>query len=290
MKPTSRNIVKTKSGSYKIVPKAAPKKKAAVPKRQEISAPLTQTRIMQTGVPSVSTSYTSGDGRTRVKHREYIGDVRGSSTFSVTSFNINPGLSSVFSWLPRIARSYESYKFHKLCVEYETQKSANTDGSVMLAIDFDASDSAPTNKVQLMSYHNAVRSAAWAECKYEASAQDLAKFGTQRYVRAGSLSANQDIKTYDVGVLHVATQGCPVADIGELYLSYDVELITPQSDTYNDYNAISAKIVAGSGVTRSNIYGTGATVTGGLGVQASGNTLTFPAADQWLVQFFLETS
>jgi hypothetical protein len=157
----------------------------------------------------------------------------------------------------------------------------------MIAVDFDASDSAPTNKQQLMSYHNAVRSAAWAESKYEASAQDLVKFGTQRFVRSGALSANQDIKTFDVGNLYVATQGCPIASIGELYLSYDVEFMTPQSNTYNDYNAISAKVVAGSSVSRTAIYGTGPTVTGGLGVSANSNTLTFPSAGQWLVHFYL---
>jgi len=286
MKPTARNIVKTKSGSYKVVPKAAPKK-GSVPKRQEISAPLTQTRIMQTGVPSVSSSYASGDGRMRVKHREYIGDVTGTSIFGISSYAINPGLSTTFAWLPSIARNYESYRFHKLCIEYETQKSANTDGSVMIAIAFDASDAAPTNKQQLMSFHNAVRSAAWAECKYEASSADLTKFGSSRFVRSGALSANQDIKTFDVGNLFVATQGCPIASIGELYLSYDVEFMTPQSNTYNDYNAISAKVVAGSSVSKTAIYGTGPTVTGGLGVSASSNTLTFPSAGQWLVNYFL---
>lgn len=181
-------------------------KKKATPKKGKKTngvtyAPLAVSRSMKTSMPMVSGSAYSDDGRIRVHHREYIGDVNGSVNFSVTRYAINPGLQSVFTWLAPVANQYESYLFRNLAFEFETQKSANTSGSIMLAVDFDASDSAPANKQQLMSYHDSVRSAVWNECCFTCDQRDLQKFGVQRYVRSGALAANLDIKTFDVGNL-----------------------------------------------------------------------------------------
>ncbi len=193
-------------------------------------APVAMMRISRTGVPDVSGSPYVGDGRIRVRHREYLADVAGSVAFAATGYAINPGLATSFPWLSNLAKNFESFLFRRLSFEFETQKSTATSGTVMLAIDFDAADAAPTTKTALMTYHNAVRSAAWAECQYRSDGADLRKFGVQRYIRTAALAANLDIKTYDVGNLYVATQGeADTTAIGELYVVYDVELITPQS-------------------------------------------------------------
>lgn len=192
-------------------------------------APVAQSRLMKTAVPSVSGSPYSGDGSVRIRHREYIGDVSSSIAFANSQFSVNPGLAATFPWLSVIAANYESYLFTSLSFEYETQVSTATSGTLMLAIDFDAADAAPVSKVQLMSYHNAVRSPLWSECQYRGDVQDLHKFGMKRYVRTAALAANLDIKTYDVGTLNVATQGAIGATpAGELYVVYDITLNTPQ--------------------------------------------------------------
>ncbi len=261
------------------------KVKVTLPKREDVrSAPLAQSRIMRTGVPSVSGSAYGSDGRMRVKHREYIKDINGSVAFSASSLSINPGDSSTFPWLSVLASEFESYLFRSLKFKFETQKSASTSGSLMLAVDFDAADSIPLNKQQLMAYHNAVRSAVWEECCYSSSKRDLEKFGVQRYVRLGSLSGNLDIKTYDVGNLIVATQGeADTSAIGELYVEYDVELITPQiSNDVATYNSVH--ISSDVSTSRANPFNN-ATYVGGLQVTASGSTLTFNKVGQYLVEF-----
>jgi len=193
------------------------------------SAPVIQSRTVRTGRPYVSSSDSSGDGRVFIRHREYVSDVFGSVDFAVQGFPINPGIPSLFPWLSTIANRYESYLFRKLRFEYETSASSMTPGSVMLAVDFDAADSAPSSKQQLMSYHNAVRSGAWEECCYRSDGPDLKKFGVQRYCRSSPPGPNLDIKTYDVGNLFLATKGeSDTSVIGELYVDYDVELMTPQ--------------------------------------------------------------
>ncbi len=192
-------------------------------------APVNSSRTLKTGVPDISHSGSSTDGRTRVRHREYIDDVNGSEAFAIMQYPINPGMKQTFPWLSAFANRYESYVFRRLRFEYETATSSMTNGSVMMAVDYDAADAAPTSKRQLMSYHNAVRSGAWTECCFSGDQMDLRKFGIQRYVRRGPLSSNLDIKTYDVGNFFLATKGeADSSMIGELYVTYDVELITPQ--------------------------------------------------------------
>lgn len=193
-------------------------------------APVALSRRVRIGMPDVSGSPYAGDGRVRIRHREYLADVAGSVAFANTAFAINPGLAASFPWLSAIAVRFESYIFRRLRFEYETQRSTATNGTVMMAVDFDAADAAPTTKTGIMSYHNAVRSAVWDECCYNSDAGDLRKFGVQRFIRSAGLAANLDIKTYDVGNLNIATQGeADTTAIGELYVEYDVELITPQT-------------------------------------------------------------
>lgn len=282
MNSSKKKIAQKSSGKQE---KKMQKKQSSSAGRGQIrSAPLASSRIMRTGVPDISGSAYAGDGRMRVRHREYIKDISGSVAFSASSLSINPGDSSTFPWLSVLAAEFESYLFRSLKFEFETQKSASTSGSLMLAVDFDAADSVPLNKQQLMAYHNAVRSAVWEECCYLSSRKDLEKFGVQRYVRLGSLAENLDIKTYDVGNLIVATQGeSDTSAIGELYVEYDVELITPQiSNDVSAYNSVH--ISSGVGATRALPFNA-ATYSGGLQVVGSASTLTFNKVGQYLVEF-----
>lgn len=169
-----------------------------------------------------------------VVHREFIQDVTASdSNFRNTTFSINPGLATTFPWLSAIAGRYESYLFRRLHFIYEPICPTTTPGAVMMAVDYDASDVAPTSKVVLMSYRGAVRSAPWNITRFDASRGDLRKFGVQRYVRNTSTPANTDVKTYDVGNLQLATQNTPATPttLGELYVEYEVEFFTPQIPT-----------------------------------------------------------
>lgn len=226
------------------------------------SAPLTQARAGRKSAPRVSAA---GNGSITIKHREYIQDVNGSVAYTATSFPVNPGMTQTFPWLSTMAQLFESYRFKSLHFEYETQKSASTNGTVLLGVDYDAADSAPLTKQQLMSFEGAVRSGVWQECTFKALPASLHKFGPVKYNRSGVLAANQDIKTFDSGNLFVATQGCADATaIGELYVNYEVEFQTPQihaagavsGGTYTSSTGIATATpfgTAGSGTTLGNL-------------------------------------
>lgn len=194
------------------------------------TAPVAISRNVTIGMPSISQDNRS----TRVRHREYITDVSASgSAFTIRSFPLNPGLGATFPWLADVAGRYESYVFRSMRIIYQPLCPTSTPGSLMMAVDYDARDAAPSGKVELMAMSHSTRSSVWDKATYTSAPLDLRKFGIQRYVRAGPLPANSDIKTYDVGNLFVGTSNTPASAtaLGELYVEYDVELYTPQITT-----------------------------------------------------------
>lgn len=245
------------------------------------SVPAAMSRIMRTPVPMFTSDGKGGDGRIRVRHREYIADISGSANFSDRAFFINPGLSQTFPWLSGISTRYESYLFHMLRFEFETSVSTATQGTVILAIDYDAADAPAISKQQLLENRGAVRSAAWAPCQCVADFQDLTKFGVQRYLRHGALLANMDIKTYDVGRLEIGTQGMTgTAVVGELYAEYDVELMTPQIDQeIYDFSIASG----GGGIALSTPFGDAPVRNGNGDVLALPGSLVFTRVGSYII-------
>jgi hypothetical protein len=263
------------------------RKRAQKAKKKDVGqgyfAPTASTLVTKTGKPSMTTTLDKGgDARVRVRHREYIGEVVSTGVaFQVTSYPINPALVTTFPWLHNIAEVYESYVFKNLQFHYETECSTNTAGSVMLGIDYDAQDAAPVSKQQLMTYHGAVRSACWNQCCFSADSQDLHKFGIQRYMRSGAVPGGSDIKTYDVGTFYIALSGVAAGTVGELYVSYDLELCTPQVNAVAQINNLSGKASTVTGTIPNPFQG--AVVTGGLALTAGTNVLTLVTPGEYIV-------
>lgn len=204
-------------------------------------APVAQARIKRTPAPRIQRNSRNGD--VVVSHRELVRDVPGSVGFAVNALAINPGLGSTFPWLSQMAQLYESFKFESLKFEFETMSSTSTTGTVMAVVDYDASDAAPVDKSQMATYRGFARSAPWDCFKQYSVSEDLNKRASY-YVRSGALSANQDIKLYDVGNFFVATQGqLDTSTVCELYVSYKVKLMTPQLQNPAVGNSKSGKFV-----------------------------------------------
>lgn len=216
------------------------------------SAPVARTRASKFSDPRI----TNGADRCIIRHSEFISDVTGSYEFTVNSWSINPGLSSMFPWLSSIATRYERYQFRRLSFRYEPKCSTATPGTVILAIDYDPMDDAPSTKQDVLSYHGRGDSAPWVACH-----TDLSPFiGNNRgslYTRAGTISGNYDIKTYDLGKLYVCTAangGTP--SLGEIFVDYELELLIAQVQD----NIVASSMGSTSGLSRINLFGTGFTV------------------------------
>lgn len=225
-------------------------------------APVANSRTVKTARPMM---VTLRNGDCTVTHREYIGEVTASvsgppSIYNATSYPLNPGMPQVFPWLSKIAQNFESYNFSKLRFCYETEAPSSLGGTLVLAVDYDALDATPANKQQALAYRGSVRSAPWNDCAHHSLSEDLHKLKS-RFVRVGSIPAQADLKTYDVGNLFAITQGVTTsgAVCGELYVEYSVHLMTPVFDSNPAYIS-GGLITSGGNVTTNNPLGDAASV------------------------------
>jgi len=194
----------------------------------KVFAPVAIGRVRKMTKPQIR-SLIGSDARISVRHREYLGEITSTGTgFTNFQFPCNPGQAATFPWLSVLAANYEFYRFKNLKFCFETEASTATAGSVMLAIDYDASDAAPVSKTELMSYLGAVRTPPYEEADFTADSKDLKKIVNNHVVRLGAVPANTDIKSYDVGTFNIAISGIAAGVVGELYVEYECELETPQ--------------------------------------------------------------
>ncbi len=165
----------------------------------------------------------------RIVHRELIASVTGTVAFTVAqSFPLNPGIATSFPWLSNEALGWERYRFNRLRFCYYTRTGTGVPGSVMMAPDYDAADPAPASEQAASSYHDCEEDAPWKDIVCTLSPKDLNGAEKEKYVRSGALAANQDIKTFDSGNLHLCTVDGTAVSWGKLWVEYDVTLFTPQ--------------------------------------------------------------
>jgi len=249
-------------------------------------APLSMSTMFTNNPPR---SLPGKEGGIRFQHTEMIQAFTGGSAYSVNSGSINPGLQVMFPWLSFLALVHESYIFHKLRFFTISLQPATQSGEVMMLIDYDAADDAPSSAYELLNGSGARSIGSWMSLDMPAYGKDENTLGKRRYVRGGSLSSNLDIKTYDLGVLHLAFQGlASTVSAARLFVEYDVELITPQFSLSTLSGVFSRRILGAGSVSKTSLYGTAATLQGGLPVTASGNTLTFQKPGQYLLESSVE--
>jgi len=193
-----------------------------------VTTPVAQSKTMVHRPPKLLTKSLNS---TRIRHREYITSLTASGVagqFQIVTYAVNPGMSS-FTWLSGIARNWEKYLFHSLKYIYIPRCPTSLPGSVMMAVDYDAADANPISDQVLMSYDSCIDTPVWKECTLICPSHKLSEGASRRYCRHAVLSANLDIKTYDVGKLIVATSDSTVlAPLGRVFVEYDVEFFIPQ--------------------------------------------------------------
>jgi hypothetical protein len=189
-------------------------------------APVAMSRAVETmRIPQIA----SNGNTTRISHSEFFASVVSTGTpYAVGSYPCNPGVASMFPWLSQVAARYETFKFRRLQFEYHTRAATSQVGTVGVVFDFDAADAAPASQMIALSYHDKSADSPW---KDQCLVPNLAagdRYPT-RYTRVGSITTQTDIKTYDVGNLHVFVDGVAAStNLGLLEVKYTVDLYTPQ--------------------------------------------------------------
>nr|UJQ92677.1 MAG: hypothetical protein [Narnaviridae sp.] len=196
--------------------KQTAQKMSVTQKQGSVSAPVAINRSYQ---------QRSTNQSIRIRETERIGTVQGSSNFSVVgNFPLNPGLPASFPWLSATASQYEKYRVHKIVYRYKNLKGTASDGNILMAFDFDSLDSAPTSAIQMTQYTRCTDGSPWRIFEMSVPPSNL-----ELYTRSG-IPAGSDLKTYDMGRLFVAAEGCADGSAhGYLEVEYDIELLKKQS-------------------------------------------------------------
>lgn len=180
-----------------------------------------------------------GKGRTtRVKHREYIGDVVSAAvanTFKIETYEINPAVSATFPWLSSVAANYEEYRIHGMIFEFKTMSadalnSTNTAlGQVIMATQYNPLAQDFANKQQMENYEFGVSTKPSNSVIHAVECQPSETPVPQLYCRISNVSGS-DLRLYDFGKFSIATNGLQGTNVnlGELWVSYDIELYKPR--------------------------------------------------------------
>jgi len=235
-----------------------------------------------TGQISKAPAITMSRETCRVRHRELIFSITGSTPFTVQqSFALNPGLAATFPWLSTMAQSWEKYRFRMLRFCVYTRTGSNVPGSLMLVPDYNAADPPPTSEQMASSYEDVAEDAPWKDivCSLSSKAMSVRE---HLFTRTGPLGSNLDIKTYDVGNLHVCTIDGTAVNWGKLWVEYDVDFFVPQLPS-NPFVAPlpSGNALSNGGETAANPFGTspGSSFAGGVTIDGLSN-FTLPSVDE----------
>lgn len=173
-----------------------------------------------------------------VRHREYIGDVTATVDFTVTAYDINPGVMSTFPWLGSIASSFEEYSMRGLIFEFKSMSSdavlssatSSALGSVVMATDYNVLGPNFPNKMQMENYEFANSSKPSCSFIHPVECKKSLSPVSNLYVRADIPPAGSDQRLYDLGKFQIATVGMQASGgvVGELWCTYEVELLKPR--------------------------------------------------------------
>lgn len=229
MPKTQKKVKRTK-----VTPYAKPKK-----------APAAVSQKVTTKSPVLRHS----PGSCTIVHSELFASVIPTAVgFTTRTYAINPGEAALFPWLATQSWGWERYRFKKLVVRFVTRSPTTMIGNLVLSPDYDAADGAPANEVAACSYADAVSEVPWQSFSMSLKRERLLGGATSKYIRAGVLASNLDIKTYDGGNLFVCMDASVANQTwGKLWVDYEVELLTPHTLPTPSASVYSNKYVAGGG-------------------------------------------
>lgn len=175
----------------------------------------------------------------RVKHREFIKDLLvpdDAGSFSIADYVINPGNRELFPWLGQMARQYSQYKIHGMVFAYKSMSSdyaaSGPLGTVFMATNYNALDRPFSSKLELENTEFAVSTKPSMSLVHAIECDPKVSGFEILYIRDPSYDTGEtsDRRFYDYGRFQVGTQGLPGTPgntLGELWVTYDIELIKP---------------------------------------------------------------
>ena len=212
-----------------------------------------------------------------VRHREFLSEVISSTAFTVQQqLPINPGISTTFPWLSSIAAQYEEYRIKGMVYHYVPTSGmavSSTNpalGSVMLQTTYRANAVAPTSKMEMMNEYWASESIPSDSFCHPIECNPRENPFNVHYVRTGAVPAGDSPLLYDYGKTFLAVTGNPANGnvLGEVWISYEIELRKPVLTGINDLALSSFTSTATATLDSSHMFGTN--------MSTLGNTMAAP--------------
>lgn len=247
---------------------------------------------------------TNTKGATRIQHREYIQDISGSTAFALQAFPINPGIAATFPWLASVANCFEEYVLHGLLFEFKSTSasalnSTNTAlGTVIMATEYNALHDNFVAKRDMENYVYSTSCSPDVSALHPVECARDVNVLSELYVRNIPPSLPTDLRFSDLGRFQIATVGMQAAAvIGELWVTYDIELIKPKlPDAYTSIGPSHyvhstfgpLPNPASAAPTTTNLFGISSekVAVQGVGLSAvtlSTNTISFTTSGRYLI-------
>jgi hypothetical protein len=167
----------------------------------------------------------SGSKTVRLMERERVATLSGSAAFTVQhTMQINPALPAFLPRLSTMAQLYEKYRVKSIRVMYHNLCGTNTAGNVLMAFDPDVLDNAPSDAVSFSQSTRYIDGAPWRMLTLNIPGSNQSFF-----TRTGTAPTGSDLKTYDYGQVHIATEAMADATtVGYIEIAYDIEFLERQ--------------------------------------------------------------
>lgn len=240
--------------------------------RGMIAAPVAITTVQTGRAPRIDQSNSRS---CRIRHRELIASVLTNTDFQVLlGLSINPGLNATFPWLSIQAQGWESYRFNKLTFSYCTRASTSTQGSIAMAVDYDAGDQLPITEEIMSTYQSCRETSVWNNLNVTADPRAMYTTGKSKYVRSDAVFSRGDPRLYDSGVFILAMSDGPSTNVGagKVWVDYDITFYDPQTNA----TAIPhyGVILGGGDPIATKIWGSAPQAQGDITLYASPNSNT----------------
>lgn len=167
----------------------------------------------------------NGSRTVRIMEKERVATLAGSADFTIQkTLKINPALPAFLPWLSTMAQLYEKYRVKSIRVMYHNLCGTSTAGNVLMSFDPDVLDSAPADAIAFSQSTRYIDGAPWRCLTLNIPGSNQALF-----TRSASAPNGSDLKTYDYGQVHIATEA--MADdstVGYIEIAYDFEFMERQ--------------------------------------------------------------
>lgn len=172
----------------------------------------------------------SRDGM-EVCHREFLGSVMGSDTFTSVVYPINVGINNTFPWLSRVAENFEEYDMLGLLFQYVPTSGSSALsqalGTVIMSTQYNVNEPNFSSKREMEAHEFCTSAVPNMPFTHPIECDPKLAVLPNHFVRTGPVS--DDKKFYDIGNLTVAAVGTANAQsLGDIWVTYHVKLRKPR--------------------------------------------------------------